>query len=172
MKAVLGLPDDQAPARMMEEGRQKAEKYCQGLCSSLTTPKQRFTKLGDAYRSFADIHVHGIENFYHDEYFKRGNHQNDKQATDMILLAYKSAGSMARVVDHMRQEAYQAPSLISDYLSYESMQSQVDKNLCAAFNVYATKGAAFEPPLVYVRHIACDAVKSITQWLRRGVKPA
>ncbi len=172
MKAVLRLPDDQAPERMMQEGRQKADTYCQGFCSSLPTPEQRFTRLCEAYRMFADIHVRGIENFYSDQYFARGNHENDRQATDMILLAYKSAGSMANVLARMQQEAHETPALQADCLSYQALQRKVEGNLSAAFNIYATKGEVFAPPLTHVHHIVCDAVKSFAHWLRPGAKPA
>ncbi len=170
MKAVLRLPGDKDPECLMQEGRSKADTYCQGLCSSTPTSEQRFTKLCDAYRFFAGIHERGIENFHRDKYFVRRNHQDDKQATDMIQLAYKSTGSMAEVVQLMQKEVQTLPSLQTEFLSYQDVQSRFEDNLSSAFNVYASKGAVF--PLAYTYHVIVDTMVSVVNRLRRGAKPA
>lgn len=169
MKAVLRLPEDKTPECLTKEGYQKAAAYCRDSESCIQTPEARFDSLCAVYLRCAQGHEKALENFYRDEYFVRGNDRNDQQATDMIMLAYRTKGLLNGVYARMEGVAAQDSSLTQAFASYGRAQEIMDQNLAAAFRVYSTKGAVYQAPSLPLPRVSGFFYNMIRRW--KGAAP-
>ena len=144
MKAVLRLPGDKAPQSLIQEGRQKADMFCQKLCTSLPTSQERFVTLCATYKKFDGIYKMAADNFHPDEYLARGNNLDDSRATLLMTAACQSRGSLDRIVELMHHEVGDDISLIHDFAQYAADHRAVRCNLREVFLVFSTKGAIIE----------------------------